>query len=61
MFHIIYLNKIDNGLSNNPKCLLLKYVSLNFGSAISDSSFNQKLLNLYLEYTAVIFYAWLLV
>jgi len=31
-----YLNNIDNGLSNKPKRLLLKYVSLNFGSAISD-------------------------
>jgi len=31
-----YLNKIDNGLSNKPKRLLLKYVSHNFGSAISD-------------------------
>jgi len=30
------LNKIDNGLSNKQKRLLLKYVSYNFGSAISE-------------------------
>jgi len=30
------MNKIDNGLSNKPKRFLLKYVSHNFGSAISD-------------------------
>jgi len=28
--------KIDNGLSNKPICFLLKYVSNNLGSAISD-------------------------
>jgi len=28
-----YLNKIDTGLNNKPKHLLLKYVSHNFGSA----------------------------
>jgi len=33
---LFYLNKIDNGLSNKPKLLLLKYVSRNFGSAVSD-------------------------
>jgi len=31
-----YLNKIDNSLSNKQKRLLLKYVSHNFGSVISD-------------------------
>jgi len=30
------LNKIDSGLSNKPKRILLKCVSHNFGSTISD-------------------------
>jgi len=35
-YQIFYLNKIDNGLRNKPKRLLLIYVSHNFDSAILD-------------------------
>jgi len=34
------LNNIDNGLSNKPKRLLLKYVSHNFGFTIFENCFS---------------------